>query len=250
MRDGLCEPIVRGGLQVSVEAFLLVEIDRATVALRRYRSTRYTPDHQPIHEPCPKMPGEYSYHDASMDLGTFPLMPVTPTDDEPWRDRVLVIEGLTIDSKGDHWSHDDYRWPARCACGYVFVDDDKWQVSWHPLWKRADGAAGEWSLRDAPPGAIWNATWMGDFARGKDGRCLVAKLPNGHDWMIDGPASNCTMQGEKTHRCWIRHGEPPKLTVDKNAGTEDASAPTTCAAGAGSIASGDYHGFLQGGVFT
>lgn len=45
----------------------------------------------------------------------------------------------------------------------------------------------------------------------------------------------------QTDRCWVRHGEPPIVTVNKDG--------LTCAAGAGSIGIGGgeryYHGFLQ-----
>jgi hypothetical protein len=75
-----------------------------------------------------------------------------------------------------------------------------------------------------------------------DGKHLIAILPNGHEWDIDGRASNCTMPEDKIHRCWCRHGEVPEITVDKNG--------FSCAAGAGSILAGDYHGFLQNGNFT
>lgn len=75
-----------------------------------------------------------------------------------------------------------------------------------------------------------------------DCKHLYAVLPNGHIWDIDGRASNCTMPNDKKHRCWVRHGEPPMITVDKNG--------DTCSAGAGSILSGNYHGFLRNGEFT
>lgn len=75
-----------------------------------------------------------------------------------------------------------------------------------------------------------------------DGKHLQVVLPNGNTWDIDGRANNCTMPDEKTHRCWVRHGEPPNVHVDKNG--------YTCAAGAGSILSGDYHGFLHNGELT
>jgi hypothetical protein len=71
---------------------------------------------------------------------------------------------------------------------------------------------------------------------------LTVVCPNGGTWDIDSRASNCTMPYDYAHRCWIRHGEPPALTVDK--------AGVTCQAGAGSIQCGDYHGFLQNGVLT
>jgi hypothetical protein len=72
----------------------------------------------------------------------------------------------------------------------------------------------------------------------------MVRCPNGSDWHVDGRASNCTMPTDKVHKCWVRHGDPraSNLTVDKNG--------FTCAAGAGSIQAGDYHGFLQAGVLT
>lgn len=77
---------------------------------------------------------------------------------------------------------------------------------------------------------------------GDDGRSLVVRCPDGHDWMIDSRASNCTLPKNDTHHCWVRHGKPEDgtLHVDKNG--------ATCAAGAGSI--GKWHGFLHGGRFT
>lgn len=53
---------------------------------------------------------------------------------------------------------------------------------------------------------------------------------------------NCTMPYDYEHRCWVRHGEPPAITVDKQG--------HTCAAGAGSIQCGSYHGFLEDGALT
>jgi len=74
-----------------------------------------------------------------------------------------------------------------------------------------------------------------------DGPALWVQTPGG-GWCIDSRASNCTMPYDYAHRCWVRHGEPPDITVDKNG--------VTCQAGAGSIQCGSYHGFLQGGVLT
>lgn len=81
------------------------------------------------------------------------------------------------------------------------------------------------------------------FRRGEDGIYLMVRLPDGHDWAVDSEASNCTKPGEP-HHCWIRHGDPRecRVTVDKNG--------DTCAAGAGSIASPNWHGFLQNGVLV
>src|ERR1051326_2047831 len=84
------------------------------------------------------------------------------------------------------WPRDDPRWPKRCAaCGYVFVDSDYWHVSCAWVFRRVD--TGEHLLtRDAPPGAIWNCGWYPEAWTGPDGLSLMAKLPNGLEWPIDG----------------------------------------------------------------
>lgn len=74
-----------------------------------------------------------------------------------------------------------------------------------------------------------------------DARHLHCVLPNGHSWDVDSRASNCGSRDDSEHRCWVRVGDPeadpPTVQVSKDG--------LTCAAGAGSIASGDYHGFLR-----
>jgi hypothetical protein len=75
------------------------------------------------------------------------------------------------------------------------------------------------------------------------GRHLHAVLPNGHLWDIDSRANNCTLRNDRTHRCWTQEGDPAvHLTVGKRG--------PTCAAGAGSIQHGDYHGFVDGHVIS
>lgn len=139
----------------------------------------------------------------------------------------------------------DPRWPAACACGYVFTDTDQRQLFQDTIYRRTD--TGEvFPLRDAPPGAMYDAWWAARFWKGPDGRSLVVKLPNGTDWQVDGAANNCTMPDDhfqQKHHCWTRTGTPPLITVGNSFGP-------TCNAGAGSIQSGDYHGFLQNGVLT
>jgi hypothetical protein len=77
-----------------------------------------------------------------------------------------------------------------------------------------------------------------------DGRHLMVVLPNGISWDVDSRASNCDKQDDTTHRCWVRKGNPETEPV-----TAGKDGPT-CTAGAGSIASGDYHGYLQAGILT
>lgn len=71
---------------------------------------------------------------------------------------------------------------------------------------------------------------------------LTVILPDLQPWDIDSRASNCTMPDDFEHRCWIRHGEPPANTVDKNG--------LTCAAGGGSIQTGSWHGYLRDGLLV
>lgn len=109
------------------------------------------------------------------------------------------------------------------------------------VFRRLDNGE-EYSYATLPPGAMywaepgyWEYNGMGI---GPDGRTLVVKTPGGM-WCIDSRAGNCTRPDDNAHRCWVRHGEAPLITVDK--------AGDTCAAGAGSIVCGDYHGFLRNG---
>lgn len=120
--------------------------------------------------------------------------------------------------------------------------------SQEPLYRRSD-TGGLVTLREAPVGALWDATWYDrrpDFT-GADGISLVVRTPGGV-WHVDSEASNCTRPGDRSHKCWVRHGDPrdpqglrngQPLHVDKQG--------ETCATGAGSIIAGSYHGFLHHG---
>lgn len=199
-----------------IACFLLEETDKVRHALRRYRGNSSG-------GACSVSP--MGYHDAETFLG----LVLAPRD--------AVKCGQDVADTG----HDDARWPTHCACGYAFQADDRWQDFTRRLYRRTDTGE-EMTLRDAPAGAMWFAPWLSDVEsyRGPDGRTLVVKLPpDGHEWIVDRRASNCTMPDDKVHKCWVRHGEAPHITVDKNG--------HTCAAGAGSILTPHWHGFLRNG---
>lgn len=130
--------------------------------------------------------------------------------------------------------HDDPRWPTHCACGRAFAEGDYWSCDQEQLYALPDGRECSTHLRltarkdprAAPPGAMWVADYVppGDDWSGPDGRCLFLRLPDGTDWMIDGPARN--------GGGWTRTGEPPKITARP------------------SIASPGYHGWLTDGVLS
>lgn len=122
------------------------------------------------------------------------------------------------------------------------------------FWKRADTGETKRRIADFGIGAMWFADWypLAKVAPGEVARFggdwdnqydppLHVSTPGG-DWNIDSRASNCTLKNDRLHRCWIRHGAPPNITVDK--------AGRTCSAGAGSIQAGTYHGFLRNGQLT
>lgn len=166
--------------------------------------------------------------------------------------QALVYTGVEVrgDDNRPMLDHQDPWWPKTCAqsCGYEFTEDDQWQMWQLRLYRRTD--TGELrvlhpnaSAPEAPsaePGACWDASWL-PFSKGPDGMSLMVRCPDGHDWLVDGRASNCGLPNDNEHRCWVRHGDPRecRVTVDKNG--------LTCNAGAGSIATPNWHGFLRNG---
>lgn len=108
------------------------------------------------------------------------------------------------------------------------------------------------------PGAVYS--WDHDYRCDWDncsGTHVTVVLPTGDTWSPDSRASNCGRPDDRTHRCWVRHGELGNLTVDKNG--------DTCPAGAGSIQAYEskvtvdgveqvlrqaWHGFLRDGVLA
>lgn len=133
-------------------------------------------------------------------------------------------------------------WPSHCACGYEFKVFERHMFTDRIYIRKDTGETFSLKQIDKAPGAMYRAKWMEPHWTGADGKSYVVVLPNGRLWQIDGPASNCTMKDDTVHRCWIRHGEAPNFTVDKNG--------HTCSAGGGSIQAGDYHGFLRNGILT
>lgn len=110
--------------------------------------------------------------------------------------------------------------------------------------RRADAPGLEMTLHDAAPGAMWYAPWMDAFMHPQGPHTLVVKLPDGSDWTVDDAANNCNWPGgdeaQEKHHCWPYRGIPPNIDVSKEHGT-------TCTAGAGSIATAHWHGFLRNG---
>lgn len=182
-----------------------------------------------------------------------------------------IFTRLLAEGEQPRTLHEDPRWPSACErCAYVFTEDDRRQDLTQTVYRRTDTGE-ELELSAAPVGAMWFAGWMEKHPSqcGPDGRYLVVRTPGG-DWTVDSRCSNCDSACEhcgvpyllhqeggkhgynpaackqykdaRPHKCWVRHGEAPNVTVDK--------AGVTCGAGGGSIMAGSYHGFLQNGRLT
>jgi hypothetical protein len=129
--------------------------------------------------------------------------------------------------------------PVKCDyCDFEFSEFDNFQINTERMYQ-CDETGEFHSIKDLPPGAMYYADWMPESYKGPDGHCLMVICPDGHPWTIDGRANNCTMPKDNEHKCWVRHGSVPNITVDKNG--------KTCGAGAGSILTPKYHGFLRNG---
>lgn len=192
------------------KCFLLTETDRMYVHLRRFC---FDNDKCPVH----------GYHNARTLVGDAP--------------KVKNVDHNAVDIPTP--PRDDSRWPTFCDCGYKFLSTDEWQLFIRQQYiDKETGKLTSWERAEI--GAMRYIDWIQDMV-GPDGRTLEVKTPGG-DWIIDSMATNCTMKNDRIHRCWVRHGIPPMITVDKNG--------NTCAAGAGSIQIRDYHGFLTNGFLT
>lgn len=151
-----------------------------------------------------------------------------------------------FDSPGRIEDYDVNEFPTTCEhCGEVALSDANKQVFRQRLYNSESGSP--------EPGDMYYADWY--HQKDRDFYCrnwdncndsrghLIVVLPNRQTWDLNSRARNCTLQEDRVHRCWVLHGEAPELHVDKNG--------LTCAAGAGSIDSGDgvnnYHGYLHSG---
>ncbi len=139
----------------------------------------------------------------------------------------------------NRWGADDFSpefYPKICdACGEPFGDRGQYQLFRERNYNTRTGSPeiGDLFYRDYSDYKIWD---------NETGPHLIAVCPGGQQWDIDSRASNCGMKEDRLHRCWVRHGEPPLITVDKKGGL-------TCNAGAGSIKTSNWHGFLRNGQF-
>src|SRR6266700_1793826 len=202
-----------------IQCFFLEPTGQVAVQLRRY-----TRNNDP--DCCSAHPGKYSYHNAIVFIFNEP----TEKDEQ----------GYICNGTKPMPPHDDPRWTKLCECGYEFQESDEWQRFTEVVYRRSD-TGDETTISKAPVGGMWYAWWLDHFNTPQGEHALTVKTPGG-EWVIDSQSSNCTMPDDnkqEKHHCWIRHGEPPNITLDK--------VGVTCGAGAGSIQCNQYHGFLRNG---
>jgi hypothetical protein len=172
-----------------------------------------------------------------------PTFMVELVDEHPFTRLAKVYCGMgpdctdehELDERGARWhpperEMTDTRWDVRRLDTGEIVARDVWHLSSAGVpgamyWQSVSSKAAD----ERQPGSSL-------FASGPQ---LEVILPDLTPWNIDGRATNCGQPEDFEHRCWVRHGEPPAITVDKNG--------LTCAAGAGSIQTGTWHGFLTNG---
>lgn len=185
--------------------FFIEPADTGVESLRRYSSG----------STCPLPHG---YHNTSVDISII-----------PW---AIPHHGAGLLPSDELKA--DPRWPKACACGYEFKPDDPWQHNVHRHF--VDKVSGSrYQLASAPPGAMWNADWLHRFDRSTaDGIWLCVRLPNGADWLVDGPSRN---SDGTLGPGWQRTGVPPKVTVRPSIW-------------AGQGRPNAWHGYLTDGVLT
>lgn len=199
-----------------IKCFWMVPLEKCRYWARTY---------EPTEDSQPKCPVTGSFHNASVLMGDGEM---------EYYDHSSGNKFLRMKDEPDPpWN----TYPKVCDCGYTFTRAATRHVLHRQLYKRADTGE-EVTVEEAPVGAMWNSWWYGKWAQGSDGMSLTVKTPGG-EWVIDNRCSNCTLPDDNVHKCWVRHGEPPNITVDKNG--------VTCSAGGGSIAQPGYHGFLRAG---
>lgn len=141
---------------------------------------------------------------------------------------------------------DTLPWPTHCdTCGYAFGSQGEFVsrgAGYEAIYRHAETGEEYQTWRDIPPGGIQMAPWLDRFYTAQLGHCFNVKCPDGTWWCPDGMASNCSMPDDfkqVKHHCWVIEGQLPNISVTKNG--------PTCAAGAGSIQTPGWHGFLIDG---
>lgn len=165
------------------------------------------------------------------------------------RDTAHII-GSTERTPDRDEEHPREAYPQACShCGTAVPDEDGPPSALGETGPYVHRQVFTSRLYDSPsgrpePGDVYRVAWHspGDcpYWDNCDGVHLHGVCPNGEDWDVSSRASNCTMRGDRTHRCWTVTGSPEEGNLQVGKGGH------TCAAGGGSIMVTGWHGFLHG----
>jgi hypothetical protein len=235
---------------MSIQCFLVKATDWALLYARRYKSA----------DDCP---GAFGFHNAKRQIDYKPVI---------YNER----RSIRIDSKYDI-PLDSLLWPVKCEyCDYVFTEQDAKQNFIDQMYAKVASEDVDtskitldaglpcwttspillpvewWPKRALPVGALFRQPWMKNFYWTNETEdpltCIVPSiLTTGRsEWAIDSRCSNCSLPDDTTHRCWVRTGDIPYITVGKGG----SGGGVTCAAGAGSIKTQGFHGMLTNGQLS
>lgn len=167
------------------------------------------------------------------------------------RARLARRRAADYDSKA-LWADPATPWPTICVyCGADF-SATRWRRSsgFEHLYRRKDTGE-ELLLRDAAPGALYFAPWLDTMFTPQRAHVINVVLPDSSTWTIDSCANNCPLKdtdySQREHHCWVID---PATDLDHLTVTKGNGAQPTCSAGAGSILTNKWHGFLRNGVLT
>lgn len=131
----------------------------------------------------------------------------------------------------------------KTTCSSCGKEAELWSQGFDLIYRRADTGeeVGVGRYGKMPAGACYDMESRG-YRKGPDGRALVVWLPDGMSWAIDSRANNCKREENYSGFCWVRTGKPEDGTLDVRS--------CGCGAGAGSIRTSKYHGFLHRGFLV
>jgi len=154
-------------------------------------------------------------------------------------------------------------WPTACAfCGEAAPEHAVRHVSVSTVYRGTVDGEERVGLQGKPgsrfglrPGDAFWATWF--HSHGEEVGChagwtncaderghLHLVLPDGHHFDCSSRAKNCSRPKDKKHRCWSVEGTPEGGDLSLGKGGD------TCKAGAGSVDTGTWHGFVRDGLMT
>lgn len=155
------------------------------------------------------------------------------------------------------------RYPERCAfCGQKAPPEALRHVAALTVYRGAADGEERVGLHGKPgsrfglrPGDAYWAPWH--HAPGEDSGCtagwsncrdprghLCLVLPDGQHFDTSSRARNCSRPKDRRHRCWTVEGTPEGGDLSVGKGGD------TCKAGAGSVDTGTWHGFVRDGMLT